>query len=229
MVLDGCPRFAPAYPPDFLLCLVALANFMRLSLMKAAHAALGGAPCRKSGNLGRKRCFSNAFTPCTRALARSNAVCSQSRDDRRGCAPSFSAHVRLGEHGAPVQGSRLCCWPPPVLDPTRYATLCVTHYRVHRPACRWIEHCVKTGIPIYVEDAESITRSIQLHTIQHDSLPARCQVDCFLQSIDSPSYNERATPAPGDRMPWPTSPSLAHLRPILRYLSGDPDNLSLRQ
>jgi hypothetical protein len=35
--------------------LLALANFMRLSLMKAAHAAIGGAPCRKSGYVGRKR------------------------------------------------------------------------------------------------------------------------------------------------------------------------------
>jgi hypothetical protein len=32
-----------------------LANFMRLSLMKAAHAGVGGAPRRKSGYLGRKR------------------------------------------------------------------------------------------------------------------------------------------------------------------------------
>jgi hypothetical protein len=31
-------------PPDFLLNLMALANFMRLSLMKAAHAGVGGAP-----------------------------------------------------------------------------------------------------------------------------------------------------------------------------------------
>jgi hypothetical protein len=35
--------------------LLALANFMRLSLMKAAHAAVGGAPCRNSGYMGRKR------------------------------------------------------------------------------------------------------------------------------------------------------------------------------
>jgi hypothetical protein len=33
---------------------MALANFMRLSLMKAAHAGVGGAPCRKSGYVGRK-------------------------------------------------------------------------------------------------------------------------------------------------------------------------------
>ena len=41
--------------PDFLSSLLALATFMRLSLMKAAHAAIGGAPCRKSGYVGRKR------------------------------------------------------------------------------------------------------------------------------------------------------------------------------
>jgi hypothetical protein len=31
-------------PPDFLSNVMALANFMRLSLMKAAHAGVGGAP-----------------------------------------------------------------------------------------------------------------------------------------------------------------------------------------
>jgi hypothetical protein len=39
----------PHVPPDFLSSLVALANFMRLSLQKAAHANLSGAACRKSG------------------------------------------------------------------------------------------------------------------------------------------------------------------------------------
>jgi hypothetical protein len=34
---------------------MALANFLRLSLRKAAHAGVGGAPCRKSGYVGRKR------------------------------------------------------------------------------------------------------------------------------------------------------------------------------
>jgi hypothetical protein len=33
--------------------LLALAKFMRLSLMKAAHAGAGGALCRKSGYVGR--------------------------------------------------------------------------------------------------------------------------------------------------------------------------------
>jgi hypothetical protein len=39
---------------DFLLSLLALAHFMRLSLMKAARAGVGGAPSRKSGYVGRK-------------------------------------------------------------------------------------------------------------------------------------------------------------------------------
>src|ERR1700723_802073 len=50
----GAPR-SPKRTPDFLSSLLALANFMRLSLMKAAHAGVGGAPCRKFGYVGRKR------------------------------------------------------------------------------------------------------------------------------------------------------------------------------
>jgi hypothetical protein len=48
-------RRSPQRTPDFLSSLLALVNFMRLSLMKAAHAGVGGAPCRKSGYVGRKR------------------------------------------------------------------------------------------------------------------------------------------------------------------------------
>jgi len=40
----------PHVPPDFLWSLVALANFMRLSSLKAAHANLADAGCRKSGS-----------------------------------------------------------------------------------------------------------------------------------------------------------------------------------
>jgi hypothetical protein len=36
-------------PPDFLWSLLALVNFMRLSLLKAAHAVMSGAAYRKSG------------------------------------------------------------------------------------------------------------------------------------------------------------------------------------
>ena len=53
--------------PDFLSSLLALMNFMRLSLMKAAHEDVGGAPWQEIR-----------------------------------VAPTFSAHVRLGERGAPV-------------------------------------------------------------------------------------------------------------------------------
>jgi hypothetical protein len=41
-------------PPDFLWSLVALASLMRLSLLKAAHVAVG--QCRVSGNPGRPSC-----------------------------------------------------------------------------------------------------------------------------------------------------------------------------
>jgi hypothetical protein len=43
---DGCPRF----PRDFLWSLLALANLIRLSLLKAAHAVMDGARYRKSGS-----------------------------------------------------------------------------------------------------------------------------------------------------------------------------------
>jgi hypothetical protein len=53
--LGRVPHVRPSVHPDFLSSSLALTNFMRLSLMKAAHASVGGAPCRKSGNAGRKR------------------------------------------------------------------------------------------------------------------------------------------------------------------------------
>jgi hypothetical protein len=40
----GCP-----IPPDFLLALVESPNYMRLSLKKAAHAAMGGTAYRNPG------------------------------------------------------------------------------------------------------------------------------------------------------------------------------------
>jgi hypothetical protein len=49
-------------PPDFLWSLVALANFVRLSLLKAAHAVMSGAAYRKSGS-------PILFNPCTRKSA----------------------------------------------------------------------------------------------------------------------------------------------------------------
>src|SRR5882757_417655 len=49
------PHVRLSVHPDFLSSSLALTNFMRLSLMKAASASVGGAPCRKSGTMGRKR------------------------------------------------------------------------------------------------------------------------------------------------------------------------------
>jgi len=42
-VVDSA-RAMVGLPPDFLTRSLALANFMRLSLMKAAHVGVGGAP-----------------------------------------------------------------------------------------------------------------------------------------------------------------------------------------
>ena len=53
---------SPRRTPDFLPNFLALANFMRLSLMKAAHTGVGGAPRRKSGYMGRKR-WAQALRP----------------------------------------------------------------------------------------------------------------------------------------------------------------------
>jgi hypothetical protein len=47
---NGCPTFAPAYS-GFPVELSGFGAFMRL----AAHAGVGGAPCRKSGYVGLKR------------------------------------------------------------------------------------------------------------------------------------------------------------------------------
>jgi hypothetical protein len=47
--LEDLPWTGSPCSPDFLSSSLALTNFMRLSLMKAAHASVGGAPCRKSG------------------------------------------------------------------------------------------------------------------------------------------------------------------------------------
>jgi hypothetical protein len=55
--LGRVPDVRPSVHPDFLSSFLALMDFMRLSLMKAAHASVGGVSCRKSGTMGRKRGF----------------------------------------------------------------------------------------------------------------------------------------------------------------------------
>jgi hypothetical protein len=75
------PQVRISVPPDFLSSLLALANLMRLSLMKAAQAALGAAPCRKSGP------WAESDGEALQLLfAKSN-----SKSNRK---ISFSAHVR---------------------------------------------------------------------------------------------------------------------------------------
>jgi hypothetical protein len=48
--MDGKKQLVPCATPDFLWRLVALANFMRLSFLKAAQAGVG--ECRVAGNPG---------------------------------------------------------------------------------------------------------------------------------------------------------------------------------
>jgi hypothetical protein len=114
------PHVRPGVHPDFLSSSLALTNFMRLSLMKAAHAFVGGAPCRKFGTMG----FSNAFTALHEdSCSWLQSSCPRSSSTGRGCAPSSSAHVRSSEHGAPVQGRGLrCCLQP---QPGRWTCICV--------------------------------------------------------------------------------------------------------
>jgi hypothetical protein len=70
-------RRVPHVPPDFLSNLVALPNFMRLSLQKAAHVNLADATCRKSGSRQRtwpKTIFSNAFAPSVSGFSLQESV-----------------------------------------------------------------------------------------------------------------------------------------------------------
>jgi hypothetical protein len=53
----------PQVPPDFLSSFVALANLMRLSVQKAAHANLANAACRKSGS-PKRTWAENVFFKC---------------------------------------------------------------------------------------------------------------------------------------------------------------------
>ena len=65
-----------------------------------------GNPGRTSVH-GPKTGFSNAFTPRARTLSSRNSVSAHGANSiGRGCAPSFSSHVRWCEHGAPVHGGQ---------------------------------------------------------------------------------------------------------------------------
>src|SRR6201994_1302116 len=56
--------------------------------------------------MGRKRVL-RMLSLHAHGLLLLTAVCAMSKSVGRGCAPSSSAHVRWGEHGAPVQGTGL--------------------------------------------------------------------------------------------------------------------------
>jgi hypothetical protein len=71
---------------------------------------LGRVPHVRPSVHGPKTDFSNAFTPCATILALRRSLLPAWQKRWKGCAPSFSAHVRSSEHGAPVQGSWPCCW-----------------------------------------------------------------------------------------------------------------------
>src|SRR5271165_2904902 len=79
MVLDGCPRFAPP------------------------------APACPGAYMGRKRFFQMLSLRARGALASSGSLLLPLQYVGRGYAPPFAAHVRWGEHGAPVQGTGLDC------------------------------------------------------------------------------------------------------------------------
>jgi hypothetical protein len=82
--------------PDFLWGLLALMNFMRLSLMKAAHADLIGTACRKSG---RPIVFGPGTPRRTWPTRLSFELCydTDSERDGRGRYPSAEFLVSLGQ------------------------------------------------------------------------------------------------------------------------------------
>src|ERR1700756_4033931 len=63
-------------------------------------------PARRGAYMGRKRVL-RMLSLHVHGLLLLTAVSPISKTVGRGCAPSSSAHVRLGEHGAPVQGRGL--------------------------------------------------------------------------------------------------------------------------
>jgi hypothetical protein len=136
------PR-SPQRTPDFL-----SANLMRLSLMKAAHADVGGAPWQEIRVRGPKktgRSPSNAFTQSTTHL-------NEYRKSNRN--KSSPAHVRWCEHGARPFPERQC-WvsrgPPRVVDfdSTSFPSLVIAATRP-TPILRPINQSPLHRVPMYV-------------------------------------------------------------------------------
>src|ERR1700678_1617471 len=115
--------------PDFLSSLLALANFMRLSLLKAAHANFFGASCRKSGP--RSASFPpEAAAPTSRSPFFPHAV-PRARGERTASLPGTTLELRSGslarewlpkphEHWRSAVSQKTIggrFWRPPILLP----------------------------------------------------------------------------------------------------------------
>ena len=77
-----------------------------MSGFKLRSLVLDGCPMFAPAYMGRKRVV-RMLSFHVHGLLLLTAVSAMSKSVARGCAPSSSAHVRLGEHGAPVQGRGL--------------------------------------------------------------------------------------------------------------------------
>ncbi len=87
-------------PPDFLWSLVALANLMRLSLLKAAHAVLSGAAYRKSGS------------PISWQAGKAAEEMTADKERRvEFCATQAKTGLGWGTAGAYDWADWGCCWP----------------------------------------------------------------------------------------------------------------------
>ena len=75
--------------------------------LKTTVVGSGRVPHVRLSVHGPKTGSSNAFTPCARTLFLVRSLFTAEQKRSEGCAPPSSAHVRSGEHGAPVQGRGL--------------------------------------------------------------------------------------------------------------------------
>ena len=83
---------------------------MRLSLMKAAHAGVGGAPCRKSGYVGRKR-WAKPTTAFTIVLTNAGCPISRSFFARCGIPANPRAQCSGAHHPARLPLGHRRGWP----------------------------------------------------------------------------------------------------------------------
>jgi hypothetical protein len=104
MVLGRMPHVRHSVHPDFLSSSLALTNFMRLSLMKAAHASVGGAPRRKSGTMGRERILRMLSLHGQGLLLLAAVASPHSKSVWRGCARLFLPMYAGANMGHPSRG-----------------------------------------------------------------------------------------------------------------------------